>query len=100
MKLSPPNPSFLESLVRSMAFALVSLLCAHPASAQVSSTNINTGTISAAGERDVFTFSLTNRARYYFDALSNVSTLNWSLEGPAGVLVNNRPFTQSDAVNA
>jgi hypothetical protein len=68
--------------------------------AQISSTSVISGTIAVPGERDVFTFSLTNRARYYFDALTNTSTLNWSLEGPEGVLVNNRAFTSSDAGNA
>ncbi len=82
-------------------FVLVSIGCVAPlAVAQVSSTNIITGAISVPGERDVFTFSLTNRARYYFDALTNVNTLNWSLEGPGGSIVNGRSFTASDAGNA
>jgi len=68
--------------------------------AQPSSTNTITGTISVPGERDVFTFSLTNRARYYFDALTNTGSLNWSLEGPAGEIVNDRRFNSSDAGSA
>ena len=46
--------------------------------AQVSSTNVVTGTISVPGERDQFVFSISNRTSFYFDALSNVSQLNWS----------------------
>src|SRR5262245_52777827 len=53
---------------------LTFLLLATPwASGQITSTNPITGAISVAGERDLYTFTLTNRARYYFDALSNIS---------------------------
>jgi hypothetical protein len=68
--------------------------------AQSSSTNVVRGSIDVPGERDVYTFSLANRARYYFDALTNVSSINWSLESAAGTLVDNRPFGSSDAGNA
>jgi hypothetical protein len=39
--------------------------------AQTGSTTIITGTISTPGERDVHTFQLNGRERFYFDALSN-----------------------------
>lgn len=80
--------------------ACLALTAGSTALAQPSSTNTITGSISVPGERDVFTFSLTNRARYYFDSLTNLSTLHWSLEGPAGQLINNRGFNVSDAGNA
>ena len=51
------------------------------------------------GKLDVYTFSLASRARYYFDTLTNTPSVNWSLEGPAGVLVNNRQMASSDAGN-
>ena len=55
--------------------------------------------ITAPGERDVFTFNLTTPGRYYFDAWTNTSTLNWSLEGPTRVLINNQSFASSEAGN-
>ena len=33
----------------------------------------------------------------YFDALSNFSRLNWTLNGPTGAIIANRSFTSSDA---
>jgi hypothetical protein len=78
----------------------LTMLAAPAVLGQPNSTNTITGTIALPGERDVFTFSLTSPARYYFDALTNAGTLNWSLEGPTGLLVNNRGFTASDAGSA
>jgi len=40
------------------------------------------------GERDVYTFDLSQRARFYFDALSNNSSLRWPLEGPTSLLID------------
>ncbi len=80
-----------------LGLALVSLLVPWTVRAQSAATNVFAGSISAPGERDVFTFNLTNRARFAFDALTNIATLNWSLEGPAGLLVDRRSFTSSDA---
>ena len=68
--------------------------------AQVASTNIVQGNISIAGEGDVFTFTLASNGRYYFDALSNIANLKWSLEGPTGPLVTDRAFTSSDGFNS
>lgn len=82
------------------AAVVAALALAHAALAQPSSTNTITGSISVPGERDTYTFSLTNRGRFYFDALTNVNTLKWSLEGPAGLLVDNRGFNASDAGSA
>ena len=67
--------------------------------AQLSSTNVIRGSISVPGERDVYTFSLASRARYYFDTLTNTPSMTWSLEGPAGVEVSNRGIASSDTGN-
>ena len=67
--------------------------------AQLSSTNVIRGSIAVPGERDVYTFSLASRARYYFDTLTNTPSVHWSLEGPTGLLVNNRQMASSDAGN-
>ncbi len=85
-----PCRAALSSVLRPAALALaialnlLALLVPQAARAQTAATNIFTGTISVPGERDVFTFNLTNRPRFAFDALTNIATLNWSLEGPAG----------------
>jgi hypothetical protein len=65
--------------------------------AQSTVTNVITGSIAVPGERDVFTFGLTADARFYFDSLTNVSGLQWSLGGPSGTVVANRAFTSSDS---
>lgn len=55
------------------------------------------GAIDAPGEEDIYTFTLATRVRGYMDALSLAVNLAWSLEGPAGLLVNNRDFLQTDS---
>ncbi|MBL9167083.1 MAG: putative Ig domain-containing protein [Verrucomicrobiales bacterium] len=83
---------------RVLPLAILWLL--HPtaeAPAQVSSTNIVSGTIGIPGEVDRYTFSLSARSRFYFDALTNESNVRWTLEGPTRVHVDSRPFNQSDA---
>jgi hypothetical protein len=85
---------------RLLPLAILWLL--HPtaeAQAQVSSTNIVSGTIGVPGEVDRYTFNLSARSRFYFDALSNLGDVRWTLEGPARTLVDTRPFNQSDAGN-
>ena len=79
--------------------AVLALVCASLSAclAQTTITNVITGTISVPGERDVFTFSVGADARFYFDSLTNVSGLQWSLNGPSGTLVLNRSFANSDA---
>jgi hypothetical protein len=47
----------------------------------------------------VYSFTLANAAHLYFDSLTNDSTLNWSLLGPTGTLVNQRSFTSSDGLS-
>jgi hypothetical protein len=55
------------------------------------------GTIAEPRQRDQYTFTLVNAALTYFDAQTNDANVTWSLEGPAGTAVSNRPFDQSDA---
>ncbi|MGB3802622.1 MAG: LamG-like jellyroll fold domain-containing protein, partial [Sphingopyxis granuli] len=61
--------------------------------AQISST------ISQPGERDVYSFTLTERTRLVFDSLLYQGELNWSLTGPDGQIVSARRFDQSDGLN-
>src|SRR4029077_249102 len=49
-------------------------------------------------ERDGFTFSLSANALLYFDSLTNSANIQWSLVGPAGTAVSNRPFNGSDGI--
>lgn len=89
------------SYLRFLCLGLFMLLTLAPgALAQSSSTNIVRGSIDAPGERDVYTFNLANRARYYFDTLTNVASINWSLESATGTIVNSRALGSSDAGNA
>ena len=44
-------------------------------------------------------FTLANPAHLYFDSLTSDGTLNWSLIGPTGTLVNQLSFTSSDGIN-
>lgn len=61
--------------------------------AQISST------ISQPGERDLYSFTLTERTRLVFDLLLYQGELNWSLAGPDGQIVSARRFDQSDGLN-
>jgi RHS repeat-associated protein len=55
------------------------------------------GSIAVPSEKDSYTFTVTGPSQVYFDALTNDSRIKWSLNGPAGALVSNRPFTSSDS---
>src|SRR5687768_9975777 len=75
----------------------LSVVAVDPAAAQSASTNIISGSIGVPGEQDVYTFNVANHTHYYFDSFTNVSSIYWSLEGPAGLVVNRRQFSNSDA---
>jgi RHS repeat-associated protein len=60
-------------------------------------TTVN-ATLSTPGEQDGYTFSLAAKSLLYFDSLTDNGTFTWSLTGPAGTAVRNRPFTNSDGV--
>ncbi|MEZ6035824.1 MAG: hypothetical protein R3C17_22215 [Planctomycetaceae bacterium] len=51
-----------------------------------------TGSISSPGESDRYTFTLGSAGRLYFDALSGVSGIHWTLAGAIGVEVSSRPL--------
>jgi hypothetical protein len=55
------------------------------------------GSIGHAGQRDSYSFSLAEGKQLYFDALSNNSTINWTLTGPRGTVISGRNFSSSDA---
>jgi len=59
--------------------------------------NTISSNISVAGEVDPYTFTLANPARLNFDALGDFASVQWSLLGPAGTLVSNRGFQNSDS---
>ncbi len=57
------------------------------------------GTLGSATELDRYAFSLNQATRIYFDALTNNSSLRWTLTGPHGTVVAGRQFTSSDSVD-
>ncbi|NET39337.1 MAG: RHS repeat protein, partial [Cyanothece sp. SIO1E1] len=54
------------------------------------------GFIAQPGEQDRYNFSLSEDTTLYFDSLTNTRDIRWTLEGPAGVVVDQRPFDLSD----
>ena len=57
------------------------------------------GAIDVPGEINRYSFTLKDAKQLYFDAETNNSSLNWSLDGPKGAEVVNRSFTTSDSAN-
>src|SRR4051794_36971684 len=57
------------------------------------------GDIRVPGEPDSLSFNYATPKRLYFDSLTNDSAMRWSLRGPTGTLVSNRPFNSSDGVS-
>ncbi|MBN8490904.1 MAG: LEPR-XLL domain-containing protein, partial [Burkholderiales bacterium] len=60
--------------------------------------------IAHAGQRDVYSFTLTETKRVYFDALATSTStdnyyLRWSLSGPRGLEVNDQPWRTSDSAD-
>ncbi|MDH4349648.1 MAG: hypothetical protein OEW56_00680, partial [Gemmatimonadota bacterium] len=55
------------------------------------------GTIASAGQQDDYLFTLTAPARLYFDSFTASTSLYWSLTGPRGSEVEDRPFASSDS---
>src|SRR5207245_1898042 len=56
-------------------------------------------TIAHAGQRDFYTFTLTEAKQLYFDSLTNNTTLTWALSGPRGPVVLPRAFATSDSTD-
>src|SRR5712692_8293393 len=94
------NVEFAASSVRAALTAVILIGAAiATAPAQSTLTNVLTGFVAVPGERDPFTFSVATNSRFYFDALTNVAALQWSVSGPPGTIVPNRSFTGSDGQN-
>lgn len=55
------------------------------------------GRIDHPGQRDLYTFDVADAKQVYFDSLTNNGSLTWSLIGPRGTLISNRPFSASDS---
>jgi len=72
---------------------------APPAADPLALGAVVSGQIAVAGEQDHYGFSLADDALLYLDALTNNTSMRWSLVGPAGTEVSNRAFTASDADN-
>ncbi|WP_164103003.1 RHS repeat-associated core domain-containing protein [Candidatus Laterigemmans baculatus] len=55
------------------------------------------GSIASAGEDDSYTFALSTASQLYFDSLTDRQDLTWTLQGPSGTVVDQRPLNQSDS---
>ena len=60
---------------------------------------LTNGNLAAPGQQDSYTFNLAANALLYFDSLTNIAGIHWSLTGPPGTVVSNRSFTNSDGSN-
>jgi hypothetical protein len=60
---------------------------------------LTTGSINSASQQDSYVFTLTDESTLHFDALTNKSSLRWTLKGPKGTEVSNRTFTSSDSAD-
>src|SRR6476619_1872426 len=49
------------------------------------------GAITQVGQQNIYTFTLDQAGRYYFDSLANDGQLTWTLAGPRGVEVPSFP---------
>jgi hypothetical protein len=85
-------------MVRRMTgLSLLAAVLAGTALGQSTATNVVSGNITIAGQRDSYVFSIDTTTRFYFDAFSNVAQLAWTLSGPEGAVVSQRSFQSSDA---
>ncbi len=58
------------------------------------------GSIAHPGQVDRYTFTLAERTRFYFDALTDTPGLFWTLSSPTyGTVVSGRNFQNSDSVD-
>src|SRR5450756_819428 len=84
-------------LASAAATLLLTWALTSAALAQSTATNVVAGLIGAPGQRDTYVFQVATNSRFYFDALTNVPSLQWSLSGPPIAPVVDRSFTASDA---
>jgi len=63
--------------------------------------SITTGTLAVPGEIDEYRFVLDRPTTLHFDAQSMLDPLRWSLAGPMGPIVTDRPFSSGEsAINS
>ena len=62
-----------------------------------SSITTISGSLDAPGETDRYNFTLDSDRFVYFDSLTNNAGIRWTLDGPRGAVVTNRPLSQSDS---
>ncbi|TAK64405.1 hypothetical protein, partial [Methylobacter sp.] len=55
------------------------------------------GSIAHAGQRDFYSFSLSEAKQLYFDSLTYNNSVNWTLVGPRGTVVSGRNFDSTDS---
>lgn len=55
------------------------------------------GALDVAGEVDRYSFTVAQDVRIVFDSLSPNGNMRWSLDGPAGKVVDDRAFSGSDS---
>ncbi len=60
---------------------------------------VREGSLAVDGQVDSYAFTLAESKLLYFDALTNNSTLQWSLNRSLGTLVDGMSFTATDASN-
>ena len=56
------------------------------------------GNIAIPSEQDVYTFSVAGPTQVVFDSLTNDGNMSWTLTGPAGTIVNQRAFNNTNAI--
>ncbi len=62
--------------------------------------NLVSGSLSAPGQQDHYTFTLPATEQLYFDSLTNNGGIQWSLTGPMGLVVNQNTFSTTNAFNS
>src|SRR5580698_1757919 len=55
------------------------------------------GSIEVPGQTNQYTFSLANATQIYFDSQTPSTQIDWTLQGPTGTVVADKPFANSDA---
>src|SRR3981189_3219438 len=58
------------------------------------------GAIDVPGETDLYVFTLDKQQTVYFDTQTSVPGLTWSLKGPSGTQVTDRPLSTTDTTSA
>ncbi|MBL8535113.1 MAG: LamG domain-containing protein, partial [Betaproteobacteria bacterium] len=83
----------------SVSYSFVLQEAADASESAISLGEVVDGEIAQAGDQVTYTFDVAGTSLVYFDALTNNSSVHWSLTGPRGSLVLDRSFTSSDSVD-